>query len=133
MLMNALKMQEAGSELIFTDKAEIGAWAQKAVSQALQLGIIKGYEDGTFGPNRNITRAEMAMMIAKTLKLPNEENAITSFTDDKEIPVWAKGAVAALKDNGIILGTGTNQFNPRAETTRAEAATILLNMLDDLK
>lgn len=106
MLMNALKMQEAGSELIFTDKAEIGAWAQKAVSQALQLGIIKGYEDGTFGSNRNITRAEMAMMIAKTLKLPNEENAITSFTGDKEIPVWAKGA---------------------------EAATILLNMLDDLK
>lgn len=132
MLMNALKMQEAGSELHFTDKAEIGTWAQKAVSQALLLGIINGYEDGTFGPNGKITRAEIATMIAKALKLPNKGNAITSFTDDNEIPVWAKSAVAALKGNGIIQGTGTNQFNPRAQTTRAETVTVLLNMLDRL-
>lgn len=133
MLMNALKMQEAGSELHFADTAEIGTWAQKAVSQALLLGIINGYEDGTFGPNGKITRAEIATMIAKALKLPNKGNAITSFTDDNEIPVWAKSAVAALKGNGIIQGTGTNQFNPRAQTTRAEAVTVLLNMLDRLK
>ncbi|PQP85535.1 S-layer homology domain-containing protein [Paenibacillus sp. AR247] len=132
MLMNALKMQEAGAELNFSDAAEIRAWAQKAVSQALLLGIVNGYEDGTFGPNGSITRAEIAMMIAKILKLPNEGNAITPFTDDKEIPVWAKGAVEALKGKGIIQGTGTNQFNPRAHTTRAEALTVLLNMLDRL-
>ncbi|MFX3631734.1 MAG: Ig-like domain-containing protein [Candidatus Pristimantibacillus sp.] len=133
MLMNALKSQEAGAELIFTDTAEISSWAKKAVSQAVQNGIINGYEDGTFRPNANITRAEMAMLIANALMLPTEGIAATPFADDKAIPSWAKGSVAALKELDIVKGMGANEFNPSAQTTRAEAVIVLMNMLEQSK
>jgi hypothetical protein len=132
MLMNTLKPQGEGTTLTFTDTAKIGAWAQKAVAQAVQSGIINGYEDGSFRPSATMTRSEMAAMIANALKLSIEVNASTQFADDKDIPVWAKGAVAALKETGIVEGTGTNKFNPSAPTTRAEAVIVLLNMLQQI-
>ncbi|MGO4548072.1 S-layer homology domain-containing protein [Paenibacillus sp. 2TAB23] len=130
MLMKALNAQEAGAELTFTDKADIGTWAQAAVAQAVQDGIISGYQDGTFQPNANITRAEMATMIGKAFELSLDPNAVTTFADDGAIPVWAKSAVAALEERGVVKGTGANTFNPRAQTTRAEAVVMLLNMLN---
>jgi uncharacterized repeat protein (TIGR02543 family) len=130
MLMKALNAQEAGAELAFTDKADIGTWAQAAVAQAVQAGIISGYEDGTFQPNANITRAEMATMIGKAFELTLDPNAVTSFADDSLIPVWAKSAVAALKERGVVKGAGANTFNPRAQTTRAEAVVMLMNTLN---
>jgi hypothetical protein len=133
MLMNALKPQEAGAKLTFTDAAKIGTWAQTAVAQAVQAGIINGYEDGSFRPNDKVTRSEVAVMIAKALQLSTTGNGATSFADDKTIPAWSKAAVAALKDLGIVKGTGTNAFNPQVPTTRAEAVIILLNMLDQSK
>ncbi|MDF2648374.1 MAG: 6-bladed beta-propeller, partial [Paenibacillus sp.] len=130
MLMNALKHQEAGIELIFTDKAMIGAWAQKAVEQAVHAGIINGYLDGTFRPSAEITRAEMAKMIASTLGQAVELHANeTDFADNEDIPVWAKGSIAYLRDEGIMQGKENNEFVPHDHATRAEAVTVLLNML----
>lgn len=129
MLMNTLNPQGEGAALPFTDAAKIGSWAQKAVSQAFQAGIIKGYEDGSFRPNAEITRAEMAVMIANAWGLNIEANAVTGFADNKDVPTWAKGAVAAMKNQGIINGKGGNVFAPMASTTRAEAVTVLMNML----
>ena len=133
MLMNALKPQGEGVELIFTDKAKIGAWAQKAVAQAVQAGIINGYADGTFGPSAQVTRAEMAVMIANALKVPTEGNAATPFADDKAIPAWVKGSVAALSELGIVKGMGDNKFNSSTQTTRAETVIVLMNMLEQNK
>jgi hypothetical protein len=129
MLMNALKPQGEGSELTFTDSAKIGAWAKKAVAQALQAGIIKGYTDGTFGPNGAITRAEMAVMITNALGHSVEVNAVTGFADDNDIPAWAKVSVAYTKQAGIMNGKGDNEFAPQDHATRAEAVTVILNML----
>jgi hypothetical protein len=53
----------------------------------------------------------------------------TGFADDKDIPAWAKSAVAAMKQIGIIEGKGANEFTPADKTTRAEAVTVLLKML----
>ncbi|WP_340400526.1 S-layer homology domain-containing protein [Paenibacillus sp. FSL H8-0079] len=130
MLINTLNTQEAGAELAFTDQAKIGTWAQAAVAQAVQAGIINGYTDGTFQPNANITRAEMATMIGKAFELSLDGSAVTSFADDEAIPAWAKHAVATLQARGVVQGTGANTFNPRAQTTRAEAVVMLLNMLN---
>lgn len=79
MLMNALNSQKAGAELVFSDTMEIGSWAKLAVSQAVQEGILSGYPDDTFRPNANITRVEMAMMVANALKVPTTGNAATFF------------------------------------------------------
>ncbi|MFD0711821.1 InlB B-repeat-containing protein [Paenibacillus sp. GCM10027626] len=129
MLVNTLKPQGEGAALTFTDTTKIGTWAQKAVAQAVQAGIIKGYEDGSFRPDAVITRSEMAAMIARALQQTDELNAATGFADDKDIPLWARSAVAAIKKLGIIEGRSTNKFAPDAKTTRAEAVTVLLRML----
>jgi len=132
MLMNALKPQEAGTKLTFTDAAKIGAWAKEAVAQAVQAGIINGYEDGTFRPNAEITRAEMAVILAKILGKSNEASATTGFADDKDIPEWAKSSVAYLKSAGLVKGKGDNEYAPQDHATRGEAITILLNLLKQI-
>ncbi|TVY01885.1 cadherin-like beta sandwich domain-containing protein [Paenibacillus cremeus] len=132
MLMNTLRSQGEGAALTFTDKDKIGAWAQKAVAQAVKAGIIKGYEDGSFRPDTQITRAEMAVMLANALGLAVENGTITGFADDKAIPVWAKGAVAAIQKQKLVDGKGANEFDPAAPATRAEAVTVLLNMQEQL-
>ncbi|MNR61676.1 hypothetical protein D3C85_1834930 [compost metagenome] len=72
----------------------------------------------------------MAAMIAGALGKYSEANAtVTSFADDKDIPAWAKAAVAYVKQAGIVQGKGDNQFAPGDPATRAEAVTVLLNML----
>lgn len=129
MLMNALKPQEEAAKLTFTDSAKIGTWAQKAVEQAVQAGIVKGYSDGSFRPNAEITRTEMAVMIANALALKVEANTVTDFVDDAEISNWAKGQVAALNNLSLISGKGNNEFAPNDKATRAEAVTIVLKMI----
>ncbi|MFB9751156.1 fibronectin type III domain-containing protein [Paenibacillus hodogayensis] len=128
MLMNTLKPQGEGKALTFTDKANIGTWAQKAVAQAVQAGIIQGYEDNTFRADAEMTRAEMSTMIAKALGLTIEANAATGFADEKDIPEWAKGTVAANKKLGMLEGKDLNKFDPNAKTVRAEAVTVLLKL-----
>ncbi|MCD9025287.1 S-layer homology domain-containing protein [Cohnella silvisoli] len=129
MLVNALKPKEEGADLAFADAAKIASWAQRAVKQAIQAGIIKGYKDGSFRPDAQITRAEMAAMIANALDLTIQSNTETGFADDKDIPVWAKGAVAAVKELGLVQGKGAGKFAPNGVTTRAEAVTVILKML----
>jgi|GEM_PF-1232087 len=129
MLMHALKPQGNGVALTFTDQAMIGSWAQRSIAQAVEAGIISGYEDGSFRPNADITRAEMATMVAKALGLKGETAQTSGFADDQDIPNWARGAVATIKSLGLIEGKGANRFAPADETTRAEAVTVILNML----
>ncbi|WP_256762071.1 InlB B-repeat-containing protein, partial [Cohnella sp. WQ 127256] len=129
MLINALKPVGNGAELSFADNAKIGAWAQKAVAQAVQASIIKGFSDGTFRPDAPLTRAEMASIVANALMLVAEKGIATEFSDDKSIPNWAKGAIAELIKLGVMQGKNGNKFDANATTTRAEAVTVLLKML----
>ena len=129
MLMNAPKPQATGTERTFTDTAEIGAWARAAVAQAVEAGIVTGYGDGSFRPAATITRAEMAVMIARAADIESDTDAITGFADDGDIPAWAKGAVAAVRQAGILQGRSGGQFAPDAAVTRAEAVAAIVNMI----
>ncbi|QGQ98841.1 DUF1533 domain-containing protein [Paenibacillus psychroresistens] len=129
MLVNMLMLQGADVPLTFTDTAKIGAWAQKAVALAVREGIIKGYVDGSFRPDAEITRAEMAVMIANAWShSSNKAEVTTGFADDKDIAAWAKSSVAFLKLDGIVQGNSNNQFAPQDLATRAEALTVLLKV-----
>lgn len=130
MLMGALKLDGTGAALHFTDQAKIGDWAKRSVALAVQAGIVNGYEDGSFRPDARITRAEMASMLAKALKVSLDANATTSFSDNEDIPKWAKGAVEAIRKLGIISGRGGNKFVPNDTATRTEAVVMLLRMLE---
>ncbi|MBH5318305.1 S-layer homology domain-containing protein [Paenibacillus sp. GSMTC-2017] len=131
MLMMVLKSEQKGEALTFTDSAKIEAWAKDSVAQAVKLGIITGYADGTFRPDATITRSEMASMIAKALELKVVSGAKTDFADDASIPAWAKAAISAVKVAGIMQGKDGNLFKPSAQATRAEAVTVLLNVLEE--
>ncbi|MBP1991703.1 DUF4838 domain-containing protein [Paenibacillus eucommiae] len=145
MLIHALKPDSDGSSkpLSFTDRAKIGAWAEQEVAQAVALGLVAGYEDGSFRPDAYITRAEIATTIAKALSLSLNvnvngeagfseefaEGSAEKFTDDKDIPVWARTAVEALRKQGMISGREGNRFEPHAKATRAESVALLLRVL----
>ncbi|WMT41763.1 S-layer homology domain-containing protein [Paenibacillus sp. D2_2] len=104
----------------------------KAVQQAVKLGIIHGYEDGTFRPNANITHAEMISMVIRASSLVADNSPLTSFSDDADIPKWAKPAVSKAEETGIInVGDFSNgKFAPQAMSTRAEAASAIVRMLE---
>ncbi|MFD0672572.1 discoidin domain-containing protein [Cohnella sp. GCM10027633] len=129
MLANALKLQAASSMAAFTDEARIGGWAKQAIASAAEAGIVSGYADGSFRPDARITRAELAAMVARVLKLSAEAGAKTGFSDDKDIPDWAKGAIEAVRKLGLASGRGDNKFVPNGTATRAEAVTLLVRML----
>jgi hypothetical protein len=131
MLMNGIKPVEEGSPLTFKDKNKIGAWAVPAVEKAVELGIISGYKDGTFRPNANITHSEMISMVIRASGLPLDKAQPTQYADDADIPKWAKAAVSVAEKNGIIIVSGNNgdSFEPKALSTRAEAASAIIQML----
>ncbi|MGC5772508.1 polysaccharide lyase family 8 super-sandwich domain-containing protein [Paenibacillus pabuli] len=130
MLAKALKLEGASSVAAFTDEAKIDGWAKQEIANAVEAGIVSGYADGSFRPNARITRAEMAAMIARALKLSAEAGATTGFADDKDIPKWAKGAIEAVRKLDIVSGRGDNKFVPKGTATRAEAVTILVRILE---
>ncbi|CAK4829766.1 unnamed protein product [Aphanomyces euteiches] len=131
MLMIGLKSTTEGSELIFKDKNTIGDWAILPVAKAVQLGIIKGYTDGTFRPNANITHAEMISMVVRASGIPLVSTQPTGYTDDADIPKWARPAAKTAELNGIIIVSGISgkTFAPQAMSTRAEAASAIVKML----
>ncbi|GIP30817.1 leucine-rich repeat protein [Paenibacillus sp. J2TS4] len=130
MLFSALQLEEDDTTLTFIDQDQIGTWAKQTVAKAVKAGIVSGYGDGSFRPNGLITRAEMAVMIARALKLPRKANIVTGFADDEEIPEWAKGSVEVIRELGITSGREGNRFVPNDKATRAEATAMLIRMLE---
>ncbi|GGD78029.1 S-layer homology domain-containing protein [Paenibacillus nasutitermitis] len=129
-LIRSLKLDgEAGSPA-FKDLSAIPVWARDSVAQAVSAGIISGYSDGSFRPGNQITRAEMAVMIAKALKLPLSEPYKLTFEDSEHIPMWAKPYVSAVYAAALMKGRGNNIFAPQSEATRAEAIFLILSLLE---
>lgn len=130
MLVNGLQLDVKAATLTFTDQDKIGSWAKQPIALAVQAGIVSGYPDGRFRPDAYITREEMALMIAKALGIEFDVNLKTAFADDEEISYWAKGAVEAIRQFGIVSGRGGNRFVPHETATRAEAVGMLLRLLE---
>ncbi|WP_141503214.1 S-layer homology domain-containing protein [Paenibacillus luteus] len=128
MLTRALKLPE-GSELVFADTAQIPEWAKPYISSAVAAKAVSGYNDNTFRANRTISRAEMAAMVVRAAALNSSEEGETGFADESEIAAWAKLYVKSAVEAGIIKGKGGNRFAPNDQLTRAEAVTVLMNVL----
>ncbi|MEF2245642.1 S-layer homology domain-containing protein [Paenibacillus sp. IITD108] len=83
----------------------------------------------TFWPDKQITRAEMAVILARALDLDLDMLRTTNFNDDAAILQWAKGAVEALREKGILSGKSGNNYAPDQVATRAEVVAVLLRIL----
>lgn len=113
----------------FTDVTDMTNRMNRAISWAYQFDLIKGFSDGTFRPNETITREQMCSIIAAYAGLERSEDSV-EFEDDSKIGSWAKDAVYACRDNGLINGIGQNKFDPKGTATRAQACTISVNLFD---
>lgn len=103
-------------------------FAKNSIATAKKYGIVNGYPDGTFRPNKHITREEIAAIVASTFGIkPYNE---TKFTDISGS--YAKDEIAALENLNIISGYG-NMFKPLKNSTRAEAIAILHRMIEHQK
>lgn len=107
-------------EKSFSDIA--GNKSETAILELFKKGIISGMGDGTFAPQKSVTRAEFAAILVKTLGL--SENADLEFFDVPKSE-WFYPYVSAALKNGIVYGVSENQFNPHGRITCEEAASML--------
>jgi hypothetical protein len=98
----------------------------KAIILATKLGIIKGYEDGSFRAKATITRAEFASMLVRALGLTSAGDS--DFIDTKGH--WAEAEIGTLSDMGIVKGTPEGLFKPNANATRSESLLMILRILN---
>ena len=111
----------------FTDQADIKVDSD-VVDTLVSLGVIEGFEDGSFQPNGTVTRAQMAKMIY-VLRTGNSDASAynddkTSFTDIGTH--WARGYIKYCQSLGIIAGKSNTKFCPNDKVTAQEAAKMLL-------
>ena len=117
----------------FTDVPDTNP-AMPYIEWAVKNNIVQGIGDNKFGPDSLITREQMAVMMMGYAKatgytLPVSQQA-TTFADDAKISSWAKEAVKAIQQTGVISGKPNNLFDPQGSATRAEAATILRRFVE---
>ena len=115
----------------YTDVAE-DAGEYTAVSTLSSLSILTGYEDGSFKPDGDITRAEFATVVCRALGAKVSGSAVTGFTD---VPAdhWASAYIAYCAGAGIVNGMGDGTFAPQSSATRAQVAAIFTRAADILK
>ena len=99
-------------------------WSYPYVSSAYQNGLVSGISEDVFGKDQLITREDMAVILYRMISGENAEKGTFTFADDGDISGYAKNAVYALYEKGIISGVGDGRFDPKACATRAQAAVV---------
>lgn len=117
----------------FTDMNE-NDWFYRYVATAVEKNITKGIGDGKFGVGLNITRQDMAVLlynIAVDLGATVDTTPV-AFADDGNIADYARDAVYALRNMGVVQGMGNNDFAPANTATRAEASQMIYGIMKAL-
>lgn len=113
----------------FSD-VKLTTWYGKAVNWAASVGIVGGYEDGTFKPDDPITREQLASMLYRYAKYKGYavagEADLNKFADAASVSPYARTAMAWAVEAGLITGRSGNQLAPQATASRAEIAVILM-------
>ncbi|HAU31989.1 MAG TPA: hypothetical protein DCW46_06985 [Desulfotomaculum sp.] len=103
-------------------------WFAGDIARARAAGYITGFEDGTFRPNKQISRQEAAAILARLLILETSaDNSayLNEFTDAKDISAWSRGSVGAVVAKGLMNGYPDQTIRPAANISRAEAIVTL--------
>lgn len=115
----------------FTDAAAAGDWAVKAITWAEQTGVVAGIGDGLFAPTANVNREEFAQMMYNYASYKEYdltlEGDLSQFEDASAISGWAETAMSWANGSGLINGHDDGTIDPQGTTTRAQAASILMN------
>ena len=131
------KVEKTEEKVEFTDVTGTEYYAPY-LKWAKDNKIVAGYEDGTFKPNKEITRAELASIMTRYLrdyKKMEVKGEAPEFTDDAKLPAWAKTDIYDCVKLGIIKGfkdtdknDGSMFYDPTGFASRAQLATIFYNL-----
>jgi len=126
-----MAIQTAGSETsppkqVFTDLAA-SHWAAEAIRTLQQRDLISGYPDGSFQPDKSISRAEVISILNKVLQLPDADASPSAFNDVTPRD-WFYGAVKNAVAASVVKGYGSS-FKPNEPVSRQELAVMLVNAL----
>ncbi|CAH2464869.1 MULTISPECIES: NEAT domain-containing leucine-rich repeat protein [Bacillus cereus group] len=121
-IQNVVNEKVAEEVIEFKDVPK-GHWSEKAINYLAKEKLFIGYGNGQFGFGDNITRGQVAVLIQKYLKLEQNVEQKTKFTDTKGN--MYEGAIEAVTQAGIMTGDGNGTFRPNGVLTRYEMSVVL--------
>jgi hypothetical protein len=129
-IYNAEGKPEVSGASSFFD-VESGKWYTDAISWAASNKIVSGYGDGNFGPNDDVTREQMVLILYNYAKFKGYDVSatadITTFVDGTETSSWAQTSIQWAVGAGIMSGKDGNRLDPQGTATREEAAQLIMN------
>lgn len=134
MLVTSFEINTSSTEaMIFSDMTNADAWYHQYVLAASRAKIVGGFPDGTFQPNKAITRQEMMLMLHraieyKNLSLPIKDVSLSGFKDADQANTYAKSAIEKLVKGEIVTGIN-GLLKPKSQATRAEGAVLIYRVL----
>ncbi|MCY9592718.1 hypothetical protein PC41400_24280 [Paenibacillus chitinolyticus] len=136
-IVRALGLDNKGKSLVFKD-VDTTDWFNSAVAKAQEYGLIDGYEDGSFQPEKTVTREEAIVMMVRAMKLADLEpnvndtdikSILATFADGASVDAWARQGVSAAVKSKLINGTDIGLL-PKRDITRAESTVLIHRMLE---
>lgn len=114
-----------------------GEWYREYISTSSYYGLVRGYDDGTFKPDGNITRQEAMAILARAMgatKLGEEleidaSDILAAFDDNADVSDWAKDSVSKCVKTGVVTGRDNGRIAPLDNITRAETTIMVRRLL----
>lgn len=114
----------------------IDSWYYDAIAWGAENGVVKGYDNETFGPNDKITREQLAAILYRYAMLKdyivNESIDFSIYQDYKKISSWSIDSMKWAVSQGIITGTSPTTLDPQGYATRAQTAACLMRFMQNM-
>ncbi|TVX95206.1 SdrD B-like domain-containing protein [Cohnella terricola] len=105
-----------------------GHWAQNTIQTFVQLGLVKGYSNGKFAPNEEITRGEFVAILSRMIDFTGSSQQTAVFNDISNH--WAKQDIVKLSGAGIVQGYSNGSFMPNQGISREEAVVVISRLIN---
>jgi len=134
-VLSRLAKAEKSDYGINFDDIDDDAWYKNAVAWAESNDIVKGVTDKEFGFDNEITREQIAVILARYIEksriaIPLDSNESITYSDNNQISDWATDSISFMQKTGLMTGKNGNMFDPKAAATRAEISVILNRLLE---
>lgn len=108
------------------------AWFADSIQWAVDSGIVMGFGNNRFAPEKQITREEVAVILYRYAGSPALNGEYLNFNDADQVSAYADAAVRWAVENGIITGTNTATLNPKGTATRAQTAVMIMRFMNTI-
>ena len=119
----------AQASLGFTDDAEVPSWAEEAITELMDQGVVAGNDDGSFAPNRQLNRAEVSKIIVLASGVATDTTGGPHFPDVAE-DAWYYDYIETMYNYGWVNGYPDGMFRPGVGINRSEIAKMVVNAFE---